>query len=78
MIVEGFYLSLTDDNRTLVNSAVEGYFMQMEPDEALRLFDQLATQEQWMGHNRRRGAGGGRLELDQFSALSARIDTLQT
>jgi hypothetical protein len=33
--------------------------MQMELDEALRLFDQLATQEQWMGHNRRRGGGGG-------------------
>jgi Retrotransposon gag protein len=78
MIVEGFYQCLTDSNRTLVNSAVGGKFMQLEPDEALRLFDRLATQEQWMDHDRRRGGGGGgRIELDQFSGFSARIDALQ-
>jgi hypothetical protein len=61
----------------LVNSVVGGNFMQMEPDEALRLFDRLATQEQWMDHDHRRGGNGGdRFELDQFSALSARIDAL--
>jgi hypothetical protein len=35
--------SLTDSNRMLVNSATGGSFMQMEPDEALRLFDKLAA-----------------------------------
>jgi hypothetical protein len=78
MIVEGFYQSLTDSNCMLVNSTAGGNFMQMEPDEALRFFDRLAAQEQWMDHDRRRGGGGGaRIELDQFSALSAKIDVLQ-
>jgi hypothetical protein len=45
MIMEGFYQSLTDSNRMLVNYASGGNFMQMEPDEALRLFDRLAAQE---------------------------------
>jgi hypothetical protein len=54
-----------------------GDFMQIEPDEALRLFDRLTAQEQWMDHDRRRGDDGDRLELDQFSALSARIDAIQ-
>jgi hypothetical protein len=76
MIVEGFYQSLTNSNRTLVNSETGGNFMQMEPDEALKLFDRLAAQKQWMDHDRRWG-GGGRIELDQFSTLSARIDALQ-
>jgi hypothetical protein len=49
MIMEGFYQSLTDSNRMLVNYASGGNFMQMEPDEALRLFDRLAAQEQWDG-----------------------------
>jgi hypothetical protein len=39
MIVESFYQSLTDSNRTLVNSTAGDNFMQMEPDEALKLFD---------------------------------------
>jgi hypothetical protein len=78
MIVEGFYQTLMDSNRTLVNSATGGNFMQMEPNEALRLFDRLAAQEQWMDHDRRRGGNSdGRIEVDQFSALSARIDALQ-
>jgi hypothetical protein len=59
MIVEGFYQNLTDNNRMLVNSVEGGNFIQMEPDEALRLFDRLAAQEQWMDHNHRRGGGGG-------------------
>jgi hypothetical protein len=45
MIMEGFYQSLTDSNRMLVNSMADDNFMQMEPDKALRLFDRLATQE---------------------------------
>jgi hypothetical protein len=78
MIVEGFYQSLTDSNRTLINLAACNNFMQIEPGEALRLFDRLAAQEQWMDHDRhRRGGSGGRIELDQFSAFSARIDALQ-
>jgi hypothetical protein len=78
MIMEDFYQSLTDSNCTLVNSAAGGNFMQLEPDEALRLFDRLAVQEYWMDHSRRWGGGsGGIIELDQFSALSARIDALQ-
>jgi hypothetical protein len=78
MIVEGFYQNLTDSNCTLVNFAASGNFMQMDPDEAMRLFDPLAVQEQWMDHDRRRGGGGGeRIKLDQFSALSAKIDALQ-
>jgi hypothetical protein len=43
MIMKGFYQSLTYSNRMLVNSAAGGNFMQMEPDEALRLFDRLAA-----------------------------------
>jgi hypothetical protein len=76
MIVEGFYQSLTDSNRILVNSAAGDNFIQLEPEEALRLFDRLPTQEQWMNHDQIRGGGGGRIELDQFSALSARIDAI--
>jgi hypothetical protein len=49
----------------------------MEPDKALRFFDRLAAQEQWMNHNHRRGGGGGRIKFDKFSVLSARLDTLQ-
>jgi hypothetical protein len=50
----------------------------MEPEWALRLFDRLAAQEQWMDHESRRGRGsGGRIELDQFLTLSARIDAIQ-
>jgi hypothetical protein len=55
----------------------KGNFMQMEPDEALRIFDRLTTQEQWMNNDRRREGGRGRIELDQLSALSARINVLQ-
>jgi hypothetical protein len=78
MIVEGFYQTLTDSNRMLVTSVAGGNFMQIEPDKALRLFDRLAAQEQWVYHDRRRGGGGGGIiELDQFSALSAKIDALQ-
>jgi hypothetical protein len=61
----------------LVNSVAKGNFMQMEPDEALRIFDRLTTQEQWMNNDRRREGGRGRIELDQLSALSARINVLQ-
>jgi hypothetical protein len=46
IIVEDFYESLTNSNRMLVNSAVGGNFMQMESEEALRLFDRLAALEQ--------------------------------
>jgi hypothetical protein len=77
MIVEGFYLSQTNSNHMLLNLATRGNFMQLEPDKMLRLFDRLAAQEQWMDHDRWwGGGGGGRIELDQFSALSAKIDSL--
>jgi hypothetical protein len=46
IIVEGFYQGLTNSSRTLVNSAMGSNFMQMEPDEELRLFDRLVAQEQ--------------------------------
>jgi hypothetical protein len=55
MIVEDFYQGLTDSNRMLINSAMGCNFMQMEPDEALRFFDRLAAQEQWMDHDCHRG-----------------------
>jgi hypothetical protein len=45
MIVEGFYQSLTDSNIMLVNSVAGNNFMQIEPNEVLRLFDKLAIQE---------------------------------
>jgi hypothetical protein len=61
----------------LVNLAAGGYIIQMEPDEALRFFDRLAAQEQWMNHNRRRGGGSGRIKFDKFSVLLARLDTPQ-
>jgi hypothetical protein len=38
MIVEDFYQSLMDSNGTLVNSVAGGNFIQIEFDEALRLF----------------------------------------
>jgi hypothetical protein len=41
MIVEGFNQSLIDSNHTLVNLAAGDNFIQMEPDEVLRLFDRL-------------------------------------
>jgi hypothetical protein len=43
MIVEGFYQGLTDSNRTLVNSAIRGNFMQMKSDETLRFFVQFTA-----------------------------------
>jgi hypothetical protein len=45
MIMEGFYQSLMNSNQTLVNSAAGGNLMQMEPDEAPRLFNRPAAQE---------------------------------
>jgi hypothetical protein len=45
MIVESFYQSLTDNNRTLVNFTARVNFMQMESNEALRLFDWLAIEK---------------------------------
>jgi hypothetical protein len=54
-----------------------GNFIQMESDEALRFFDRLAAQEQWMDHDRHRVDDKDRIELNQFSAPSVRIDVLQ-
>jgi hypothetical protein len=44
--IKGFYQNLMDNNRMPVNLEAGGNFIQTELDEALRLIDRLATQEQ--------------------------------
>ena len=80
MLVDAFYNGLTSQNRVFVDYGAGGTTVDMEPRDALRLFDRLAQQQQWSNREGNRdGSRGtrGRYELDQLTAMQAKIDSLQ-
>jgi len=51
--------------------------MSREPLEAMALIDSMAQNQQWSGRDNTRPRGGGRFEVDQMTAMTAKMDAMQ-
>ena len=77
LLVQSFYAGLTDTTRTSVDAVAGGALMDRDATEAMNLIDNMATNQQWSGRESTRAIGGGRFEVDQITALSAKLDAMQ-
>ena len=51
--------------------------MSREPQDAMELIDNMAQNQQWSGRDNSRPGGGGKFEVDQITALTAKMDAMQ-
>jgi hypothetical protein len=76
LLVQSFYAGLTDATRTSVDAVAGGALMDRDATEAMNLIDNMATNQQWSGRESTRATGGGRFEVDQITALTAKLDAM--
>ena len=69
---------LSDNDRFIANTAAGGSVIHIPPEEALELFARLALQHQWSYKDDVRASGGGRYEVDKYTALEAKLNALQS
>jgi hypothetical protein len=60
-----------------VDAVAGGALMSREPLEAMTLIDSMAQNQQWSGRDNSRPRGGGRFEVDQMTAMTAKMDAMQ-
>ena len=77
MLVESFMKGLSKQNRFIVNNAAGGSIIQIEPRGAIDLFKKIAHQHQWSYNYETRETRGGKYEVDEITALKAKVDAQQ-
>ena len=76
MLVDAFYDGLTTQTHAIVDYGAGGSIVDKEPQEILDLFEKLAQQQHWPKRESSRGAKG-RYEVDEVTALRAKVEALQ-
>ncbi|XP_031095131.1 uncharacterized protein LOC115999421 [Ipomoea triloba] len=74
-----FYEGLFDTSRTLVDASSGGSFTVLEPIQAEELLEKIAMNgSTWYSDRSSQRLGGGIHEVEQISALSAKVDNVAT
>ncbi|XP_078161748.1 uncharacterized protein LOC144557070 [Carex rostrata] len=76
LLIQTFYDGLTESTRTSIDVVAGGALMEREPHEAMNLIDNMVQNQQWSGRDNTRAGGGGRFEVDQITALTAKLDAM--
>ncbi|XP_031120813.1 uncharacterized protein LOC116024050 [Ipomoea triloba] len=79
LLMMAFYEGLFDTSRTLVEASSGGSFTVLEPTQAEELLEKIAMNgSTWYSDRSSQGLGGGIHEVEQISALSAKVDNVAT